>query len=88
MLIRSQDKHSLINLENIQRLTAGKVYGKDETDWIIELDRQPFTENLGRYFSEAKAIKALDMIQGLYDISSVTHGIITFQMPSDEEVEA
>jgi len=99
MLIRSQNKHSLINLDNIARLTVGKVYGKDETDWLVEVDKQPFTESLGQYSTEPKAIKVLDMIEDAYtnarDIQAfidlgIPFEIISnkvFQMPSDEEME-
>lgn len=92
MLIRSQNKHSLINFNNIARLTAGKAYGNNETDWLIEVDRQPFTECLGQYSTEAKAIKVLNKIQEQYARFSCRYGgdhseDAIFQMPSDEEVE-
>lgn len=103
MLIRSQDKHSLINLDNIARLTVGKVYGKDKTNWLVEFDKQPFTESLGQYTTEGKAIKVLDMIQQAYELSLYSDHAFdnaaqvqrpyifvnntVFQMPSDEEVE-
>ena len=94
MLIRSQNKHSLINLDNVTRLSVGRMYGKDNTDWLIEVDKRPFTECMGQYSTEAKAIKVLDMIQGSYNycefIKIAEQGIrkfdFTFQMPLDEEV--
>lgn len=86
MLIRSQNKHSLINLDNVTRLTAGKIYGKDETGWLIEVDKIPFTECLGQYSTEAKAIKVLDMIQDYY-INTNNSRCRVFQMPQDTEVE-
>jgi hypothetical protein len=93
MLIRSQDKHSLINLDNVTRLTAGKIYGKDETGWLIEVDKIPFTENLGQYSTEAKAIEVLDMIQKRYQDTWSDNQTFAFdypkvfQMPSDEAVK-
>ena len=86
MLIRSQDKKSLINLDNVTRLTAGKIYGKEETGWLIEVDKIPFTECLGEYSTGAKAIKVLDMIQDYY-INTTNARCKVFQMPLDEEVE-
>lgn len=91
MLIRSQDKKDLINLDNIKRLSAGKIYGKDETGWLIELEREL---SIGQYSTEAKAIKVLDMISSAYDNLNMYHNqpeqgwiYSIFQMPSDEEVE-
>jgi hypothetical protein len=66
MLIRSQNKKCLINLNNVTRLTAGKIYGNDEKGWLIEVDKVPFSECLGQYSTETKAIKVLDMIQNEY----------------------
>ena len=86
MLIRSQDKKDLINLDKVTRLAAGKVYGQNETDWLIEVERQL---SIGQYSSEAKAIKVLDMIQDAYArfCAGNTYSDAVFQMPSDEEVE-
>lgn len=100
MLIRSQDKKDLINLNNIKRLSAGEIYGKDETEWLIEIERQL---SIGQYSTEAKAIKVLNMIQTAYELSlysdhaydyaaQVQRPYIfvnnrVFQMPADAEVE-
>jgi hypothetical protein len=80
MLIRSQDKKRLINLDNVQRIDAygrkiGAVAAND--DCYVEI---------GDYGSEAKAIKVLDMIQGTWE-NQTERFKYAFQMPSDEDVE-
>ena len=76
MLIRSQDKEILANMEGpiaIEVLSDGKghatMYWKD-------------SYALGAYSSKEKAIKVLDMIQGAY-----VNGHIDYQIPADCEVE-
>lgn len=75
MLIRSQDKEILANMEGpiaIEILSDGNgyttMYWKD-------------SYALGTYSSKEKAIKVLDMIQEAY-----INGHIDYQMPSDSEV--
>lgn len=75
MLIRSQDKEILANMEGpiaIEILGDGKghsiMYWKD--GYV-----------LGTYSSKEKAIKVLDMIQEAY-----VNGHIDYQMPADSEV--
>ena len=75
MLIRSQDKEILANMEGpiaIEILSDGKghatMYWKD-------------SYVLGTYSSKEKAIKVLDMIQEAY-----VNGYIDYQMPEDSEV--
>ena len=77
MLIRSQDKETLANMEGpiaIEILGDGKghatMYWKD-------------SYVLGTYSSKEKAIKVLDMIQEAY-----VNGHIDYQMPADSEVVA
>lgn len=76
MLIRSQDKEILANMEGpitIEVLSDGKghatMYWKD-------------SYALGAYSSKEKAIKVLDMIQKAY-----LNGRIVYQMPEDGSVE-
>jgi len=76
MLIRSQDKEILANMEGpiaIEILGDGKghatMYWKD-------------SYALGTYSSKEKTIKVLDMIQEAY-----VNGHIDYQMPADSEVE-
>ena len=77
MLIRSQDKCVLINMNNVSSIETGcgglKIFADGgETIYAI-----------GKYSTEAKVIKVLDMIQEVY-----ANGHIDFQMPEDSEVEA
>ena len=76
MLIRSQDKEILANMEGpiaIEILSDGKghatMYWKD-------------SYVLGTYSSKGKAIKVLDMVQGAH-----VNGHIDYQIPADSEVE-
>lgn len=75
MLIRSQDKEILANMEGpsaIEILSDGKghatMYWKDSYE-------------LGTYSSKEKAMKVLDMIQEAY-----VNGHIDYQMPEDGSV--
>lgn len=77
MLIRSQDKEILANMEGpiaIEILGDGKghatMYWKD-------------SYVLGTYSSKEKAMKVLDMIQKAY-----VNGHIDYQIPADSEVVA
>lgn len=88
MLIRSQDKEILANMEGpiaIEILSDGKghatMYWKD-------------SYVLGTYSSKKKAIKVLDMIQERYEeyeteriYKEGVFKIRTFQMPEDGSVE-
>ena len=96
MLIRSQDKKILANLEQCSYLKI-RAYGRgfgtpDFNCWKIETS----DFELGEYSSEAKAIKVLDMIQSEYIRHRKCNGSNTitwftppkvFQMPQDSEVE-
>lgn len=74
MLIRSQDKSRLINLNNTQELRFWEcAQGFNITDCVCPI---------GHYSTKAKAVKVLDMIQEAY-----ANGHIDFQMPADSEVE-
>ena len=87
MLIRSQDKKSLINMDNVTDLS---VVGGSEIMACYTTD-QEYYQRIGKYSDEAKAIKVLDMVQNLYDDKDrdpMWYGSNrVFQMPSDEEVE-
>lgn len=72
MWIRSQDKTRLIKPDYI------RISGDD-----IEAIRFDIVTKIGKYSSEEKTLKVLDMIQKL--ISS--HENFVFQMPFDSEVE-
>ena len=74
MLIRSQDKSRLINLNNTRELRSWEcAQGFNITDCVCPI---------GHYSTKAKAMKVLDMIQKAY-----INGHIDYQMPADSEVE-
>lgn len=85
MLIRSQDKRHLINLN-----TMNDIFTNEYGIYAIALR----SLKIGQYSTEEKAIKALDMIQTAYENSfektywqteiKPRHSQV-FQMPTDEE---
>ena len=78
MLIRSQNKAILLNFSN-----STVVYiAKNDKDFVISSLGNENRYRLGKYSSEAKAMKVLDMIQ-----EACIKGHIDFQMPEDSEVE-
>lgn len=82
MLIRSQDKKSLINMDNVTDLS---VVGGSEIMACYTTDQE--YQRIGKYNDEAKAIKVLDMIQEFYNRYKYDVEMSdTFQMPQDEEV--
>jgi hypothetical protein len=77
MLIRSQDKTILLNFSN-----STVVYiAKNDKDFVISSLGNENRYRLGKYSSEAKAMKVLDMIQEAY-----VNGHIDYQIPEDSEV--
>lgn len=78
MLIRSQDKRMIVNLDNICTVSASPekhsedIYVEDGTGSLM----------VGRYSTKAKAMKVLDMMQEAY-----INGHIDYQIPGDSEVE-
>lgn len=98
MLIRSQNKAILLNFSN-----STVVYiVKNDKDFVILSLENENRYKLGKYSSEAKAMKVLDMIQEAYseyqimlnfsvsylhEFKEKTDGFAIFQMPEDSEVE-
>ncbi len=90
MLIRSQNKAILLNFSN-----STVVYiAKNDKDFVISSLGNENRYRLGKYSSEAKAMKVLDMIQEAYckfmsvkndDAWSGKESV--FYMPEDSEVE-
>lgn len=76
MLIRSQDKRILINMNNVSSIEVG------DNELRIFADDGETIYDLGSYSTKAKAMKVLDMIQEAY-----VNGHIDYQMPEDSEVE-
>lgn len=72
MLIRSQNKAILLNFSN---LTVAYIVKNDGGFVILSLENEN-RYKLGKYSSEAKAMKVLDMIQEAYGDSEYTKYII------------
>lgn len=88
MLIRSQNKHILINMDNVSSIEAG------DNELRIFADDGETIYDLGSYSTRAKAMKVLDMIQDAYcKFMSVKNDDAwvgkesVFYMPEDSEVE-
>ena len=60
MLIRSQDKRILINMNNVSSIEVG------DNELRIFADDGETIYDLGSYSTKAKAMKVLDMIQDAY----------------------
>ena len=99
MIIRSQDKYSIINFDNIDRVRLSEYRERGEIKAHYQTDIYYLTKNeaglLGTYSTEEKAIKVLDMICAEYQYAEECKhtGVgsappeFVFQMPSDKEVE-
>ena len=91
MLIRSQDKAFLLNFNNLTAIYMEKI----DKDFAIVYNDFEDAYTLGKYSSEAKTLKVLDMIQEAYcKFMSVKNDDAwdgkesVFYMPADSEVEA
>lgn len=87
MLIRSQDKRILINMNNASSIEVG------DNELRIFADDGETIYDLGSYSTKAKAMKVLDMIQDAYcKFMSVKNDDAwggkesAFYMPEDSEV--
>lgn len=81
MLIRSQDKKLLVNLDTSSGLSIG-VRGDGGNHVVTSHGVDGSYNFLGYYSTEEKAINVLDMIQDVYK-----HESMLFIMPADESVE-
>ena len=79
MLIRSQDKEILVNMETSIVFHISGVIGKKYPKFVYWKGDGYV---IGLYSTKAKAMKVLDMIQEAY-----VNGHIDYQMPADSEVE-
>ena len=81
MIIRSQDKRIIANLDNCMRIEI------IECDGYFAIGSYESTRyaRLGHYSTEEKAIKVLDMIEDAHRSMSFTDGVV-FRMPQDSEV--
>lgn len=87
MLIRSQDKHILINMNGVSSLEVG------DDGLRIFADNGNTIYEIGEYSNEGKAINVLDMIQEAYcEFMALRNDDMwygkesVFQMPADSEV--
>lgn len=79
MLIRSQDKSIVVNMDNVFDIGIRAINGGT----AIHIGSSNNCCNIAEYSTKEKALKVLDMIQEVY-----VNGHIDFQMPADSEVEA
>lgn len=93
MLIRSQNKMSLVKFENIV-ININNINGKEIICWSQMNPGEDEYISLGHYSAKTKAMKVLDMIQEAYckfmsvkndDAWSGKESV--FYMPEDSEVE-
>lgn len=80
MLIRSQNKMSLVKFENII-VNINNINGKEIICWSQINPGEDEYISLGHYSTKVKAMKVLDMIQEAY-----VNGHIDYQMSADSEV--
>lgn len=92
MLIRSQDKEILVNMETSIVFHISDVIGKKYPIFVYWKGNGYV---IGFYSTKVKAMKVLDMIQKRYEECETERiykeGVFkigTFQMPEDSEVEA
>ena len=78
MLIRSQDKTVIVNIDNIFSIAIRNINGAA----AIYIGSQGTCCDMGEYSTKEKALKVLDMIQEAY-----VNGHIDYQIPGDSEVE-
>ena len=91
MLIRSQDKYSIINFDNIDRVRLSEQRKRGEIKAHYQTDVFYDTEEtfgvLGTYSTEEKAIKVLDMIcDSCRNMAFIDEKAVVFNMPQDSEV--
>lgn len=85
MLIRSQDDKTITKFDSISVVPdyKGLVNGRRDIDgYLVYASKSKWEYSLGKYSTEEKAIKVLDMICDFYYKSDEV-----FQMPQDEDVE-
>ncbi len=76
MLIRSQDKMSLVKFENIV-VNINNINGKEIICWSQMNPGEDEYISLGNYSTKAKAMKVLDMIQEAYAEYKITCTFLT-----------
>lgn len=88
MLIRTQDKRSLVDMTqtqiNIYELDERYKNDKESYEIVLYSDFLGCNKQLGTYSTEEKAMKVLDMIQEEYKVELYKNKV--FEIPADEEV--
>ena len=99
MLIRSQDKEMIVNVDATNHIFIGEAYRPNGSLYDVCADEM----RLGYYSTKAKAMKVLNMIQEAYseyqimlnfsvsylhEFKEKIDGFAIFQRPEDSEVEA
>ena len=83
MIIRSQDKKTIVNFSNVTNICCGK---DNEKCIYADFDCGEY-EVLGAYSTEEKAIKVLDMIcDACRNTAFIDEQAVVFYMPQDSEV--
>lgn len=77
MLIRTQDKQGIYNLDNMQGITVVKMMKDNSINYTIEIYFTKDTYRLGKYRTQEIALNILDHICSMYEFSR--NGV--FQMP-------
>ena len=90
MLIRSQDKTIMVNIDNVFNIAIRDINGAT----AIYIGSSSSCCNMAEYSTKAKALKVLDMIQERYEEYETeriyregNYSIKPFQMPEDGSVE-
>ncbi len=74
MLIRSQDKEDIVNLDTAAIISTSKLSAERVRIGITSAIGQPTLYNIGEYSSMEKAKKVLDMISDAYSSCLYHHG--------------
>lgn len=90
MIIRTQNKKGIVNLDRVHTICTrvdkkrGEIKEQYETEIIYFCGDDETIGYLGEYSSEEKAIKVLDMIQEEFSTQLSKNKV--FEMPQDSEV--
>ncbi len=95
MLVRSQNKELLINLDTVEAMHMSKFGDKYR---IIFYPKNLVENDMGSYSTQNQALKVLDMIQTVYlqptytniiaENETATHKNNVFEMPEEYEVSS
>lgn len=70
MLIRTQNKQGIYNLDNMQGITVVKMMKENSINYTIEIYFTNDKYRLGRYKTQEIALNILDQICSMYKIDS------------------